>query len=391
MTLTVGFAAPLNDVSAATGLGQYATSLLSALADLESDADRSLPEHEYVVVVDGEGNTDWVPPSVDERMAVVESTQDERRRRLDGLLDEFDVDVVQFLFPVYYRTRRPNIFNPADLNHRQYPEHFSEELLRGRHNTYPAACRDAAIVDTYSQEMKTQILETYDNVDPEKVHPVPMGPAISSGDRTAESAELFAELPDSFALFPANLWPHKNHERLVEAIQRIQNRHGERVPLVCTGIRDTPEVPPEYRVESVPEAPQVTDLGFVDVEDLRALYRACRLLVYPTLYEGGGLPVLEAWEFDAPVACSDIPVLREKGGEAAAYFDPESVPEMADTIHELWTDAERRADLVERAQQRRELFTWERTARAYHSLYRKAVGLALDERDREALVYPPEP
>jgi glycosyltransferase involved in cell wall biosynthesis len=221
------------------------------------------------------------------------------------------------------------------------------------------------------------------------VYPVPMGPALSPGDGAAESVDATDSLPDSFVLFPANLWPHKNHDRLVDAIQRIEDRYGERIHLVCTGIRDTPEVPPEYRVESVPDAPQVVDLGFVDAADLRALYRQSRLLVYPTLHEGGGLPVIEGWQFDTPVVCSDIPVLREKGGDAAAYFDPTSVSEMADTIYQVWTDAARREQLVARGRTRRDLFTWERTARAYHALYRKAAGRELSAVDAEALAYPP--
>ena len=112
-------------------------------------------------------------------------------------------------------------------------------------------------------------------------------------------------------------------------------------------------------------------------------------MVYPSLYEGGGLPVLEGWAFDTPVVCSDIPPLRERGGDAVAYVDPTSVEDIADTIHEVWTDRSRRAELVERGRDRRDLFTWERTARAYHALYRKAAGRELGAADAEALAYPP--
>ena len=387
MTVRVGLFAPLNDVAAATGTGQYTMNLLSALADLQTAGSDSLPELEYVVLT-RDTAADWVPPAIRDQMTIAECRLASRGTRFDSRLDDLGIDVVHFLLPVFLETERPTLFNPFDLRHLQYPEHLTTQELDRRRRFYPTGCEQATIVDTLSMGVKDQLVEAYD-VDPGKVYPVPMGPALAPGDGAAASADVTDSLPDSFVLFPANLWPHKNHERLVEAIQRIEERYGERVHLVCTGIRDTPEVPPEYRIERVPDAPQVLDLGFVEASDLRALYRESRMLVYPTLHEGGGLPVLEAWGFDTPVVCSDIPVLRERGGDAAAYFDPESVPEMADTIYEVWTDAARRKKLVEQGRDRRDLFTWERTARAYHALYRKAAGLDLSEADAEALAYPP--
>jgi glycosyltransferase involved in cell wall biosynthesis len=387
MTVRVGLFAPLNDVAAATGTGQYTMNLLSALADLQTEEGDSLPELEYVVMT-SDTAADWVPPTIRDRMTIEECRLASRGTRFESTLDDLGIDVVHFLVPVFFRTERATVFNPYDMRHLRYPEHCTTQELDRRRRFYPTGCEQATIVDTLSMAVKDQLVEAYD-VDPGKVYPVPMGPALAPGDGAAASADVTDSLPDSFALFPANLWPHKNHERLVDAIQRIEDRYGERVHLVCTGIRDTPEVSAEYRVEGVPDAPQVTDLGFVDAADLRALYRRSRMLVYPTLHEGGGLPVLEAWQFDTPVVCSDIPVLREKGGDAAVYLDPESVPEMADTIHEVWTDAAHREELVERGRDRRDLFTWKRTARAYHALYRKAAGREPGAADAEALTYPP--
>ncbi len=389
MTVRVGLFAPLNDVAAATGTGQYTKNLLSALADLQTEEGDSLPELEYVVMT-SDTAADWVPPTIRDRMTIEECRLASRGVGFESTFDDLGIDVVHFLVPVFFRTERATVFNPYDMRHLRYPEHLTAQELDRRRRFYPTGCEQATIVDTLSMAVKDQLVEAYD-ADPGTVYPVPMGPALSPGDREAKTVDATDSLPDSFALFPANLWPHKNHERLVDAIQRIEDRHGERVHLVCTGMRDTPEVSVEYRVEAVPEAPQVLDLGFVDAADLRALYRGSRMLVYPTLHEGGGLPVLEAWQFDTPVVCSDIPVLREKGGDAAVYLDPTSVPEMADTIYQLWTDAAHREELVERGRDRRDLFTWRRTARTYHALYRKAAGRELGAADAEALTYPHEP
>jgi glycosyltransferase involved in cell wall biosynthesis len=390
MSMRVGLFAPLNDVAVTTGTGKYVINLLSALAELRTEPDASSCDLEYVVLTH-EAPADWLPDGIRDRTTVTEVGLSNRRGRSARAFDDLALDVVHFLVPVYFRTRTPTLFNPFDLRHLEYPDHLTTSELDRRRDYYPTGVRAATVVDTLSAAVADQLLDAYDGVDPEKVHPVPMGPALEPReDEEPASAEVDDRVPESFVLFPANLWPHKNHERLVEALERIERQHGERVPLVCTGIRDTPEVPPEHRLESVPEASQVLDLGYVTASELRALYRRSRLLVYPPLYEGGGLPVLEGWAFDTAVVCSDIPVLREKGGDAALYFDPESVPAMAETIHEAWTDASLRAELIERGQERRELFTWERTARAYRALYRKAAGTELSSADRDSVRYPVE-
>jgi glycosyltransferase involved in cell wall biosynthesis len=389
MSLRVGLFAPLNDVATATGTGQYVRHLLSALVDIETD--RSPPDIEYAVIV-GPDAADWVPAAVRDHVERHEIERD-RRRPFDEWFERLSLDVVHFLVPVYARTDRPTLFNPFDLRHLRYPDHLDSEELGRRRRHYPEGCTRATVVDTLSQAVADGVVAEY-GTDPERVQPVPMGPALAGADRVTDDlladVERAYDLPDSFALFPANTWPHKNHERLVAAIEYVEDTYGTAIPLVCTGTRDTPSVPESHRVDGVPDHGRVRDVGFVERDHLRALYARSRLLVYPSLYEGGGLPVIEAWQFDTPVVCSAIPPLREKGGDAAAYFDPESVSEMGDTIHAVWTDAERRERLVARGRARRGQFTWDRTACIYHALYRKTAGQELSESDHRALGYPDE-
>jgi len=390
MSLTVGLFAPLNEVAVATGTGRYTSNLLPALVALSDSADEDLLDIEYVVVA-RDGVTDWVEPEIRDQVSV--ATIGEDHRRPFRTWNKFDV--IHFLLPVYIDIDLPTVFNPFDLRHHEYPEHIGRQELDRRERFHPDGCRHATVIDTFSTAVKEGVVEHYD-VDPETVQPVPLGPTLTA-ENPADSAATETlvsdvraryDLPESFVLFPANTWPHKNHERLVAALDYVAEEYGERLPLVCTGIRDTPTVPEEYRVEEVPPGEEVFDLGFVDEGHLRALYHECRALVYPTLYEGGGLPVIEAWQFDAPVVCSDIPPLREKGGDAAAYVDPTDVSAIGDTIHEVWTNDSLREGLVERGRARRDQFTWHRTARIYHALYRKAAGQELSEADETALQYP---
>lgn len=393
MSPRVGIYAPLNSVAITSGLGQYVTRLTGALARLDG-GDGSLPPVEYVVLTDDE-HTDWLDPVARERMRVAAFDRTTVHRDAPALFEELQVDVAHVTLPVHIAADCPTVFNPHDLRHVRYPEYYDRRTLQRRREVYPAACRDATLVDTFSRATKDNVVETYD-VDAESVYPMPLGPShVGSAhvdDALRAEVRSTYDLPESFLLYPANTWPHKNHRRLVDALAYVEETHGERLPLVCTGGRDDRGVSSEHRLEdleALDPTGRVQDLGFVDTSHLRALYRECRLLVYPSQFEGGGLPVLEGWQFDTPVVCSDIPPLREKGGDAALFCDHTSAADIGETIYKAWTDPTLRETLVERGQRRRALFTWDRTARAYHALYRKAAGRDLPDADETALAYPP--
>jgi glycosyltransferase involved in cell wall biosynthesis len=384
VTLTVGIDAPLNEVAVTSGLGRYAIELTRALAALQ---DEGLPAIEYTLFV-SRARPEWVADAVREHMTV--ETVDPSHRQTA----QFDgCDVVHLTVPRQVDPDAETLFNPHDLRHVQYPEFLRPQVLEHRRRVLPAACERATMVDTFSQATKDAVVGEYD-VPPARVQPVPLGPSLAGGpvaDDLHTDIERAYDLPESFVLYPANTWPHKNHRRLVAALEYVADTHDTTIPLVCPGGRDDRGVAEEYRIddlEALGSSVPVCDLGFVETDHLRALYARSRLLVYPSLYEGGGLPVVEGWQFDTPVVCSAIAPLREKGGDAAAYFDPESVSEMGETIHTVWTDAKRRERLATRGRARRERFTWERTARLYHALYRKTAGRALSACDREALRYP---
>jgi glycosyltransferase involved in cell wall biosynthesis len=384
----VGIHAPLNDLAVTTGPGQYVQSLTAALADLRR-ADTDLPEIDYVLFVSRD-RTDWIDPVVREEMDVRELRSGAVHR---GDASQFaDLDVVQFLLFQYADAACPTLYNPYDLRHLLHPDFFDSRTLERRSRLIDAGCEAATAVDTPSRAVAENVVAEYDR-DPDRVQPTPLGPTLTAdGPVTGDPGDLRAQydLPDSFVLYPAITWSNKNHRRLVEALASVAEEHGEQIPLVCCGARDDRGAAEQFRIESLEAlgSTPVRDLGFVDADHLRALYRECRALVYPSLFEGGGLPVIEGWQFDAPVVCSDIPPLREKGGDAAAYFDPTDVSAIGETIHEVWTDDTLRAELVERGRARRERFTWRRTARIYHALYRKTAGRDLSAADEEVLRYP---
>ncbi len=179
-------------------------------------------------------------------------------------------------------------------------------------------------------------------------------------------------LPERYALYLGSNKPHKNLDRLIEAWQSLSLP----VPLILAGVRI-----PVYRVPAgvgamTSEAP-VRILGECREQDLAVLYSGATLFVFPSLYEGFGLPVLEAMACGAPVACSDRSSLPEVAGQAAVYFDPTSPQNMAQVLQNVLTD-EWRIDAMRSASLlRAATFSWRKAARETLSVYRElARGLS---------------
>jgi glycosyltransferase involved in cell wall biosynthesis len=227
-------------------------------------------------------------------------------------------------------------------------------------------------------------------IEEHKIHVIPMAAPSALygglGDAVLADVRRKYELPQSFMLYPAQTWAHKNHARLLQALRLVREQHQLSLQLVCTGRRNDYWPNVQRVVNDLGLTGQVRFLDFVSPTDLRALYRLAQFLVFPSLFEGGAFPLLEAFREGTPAACSAVTSLPEYGGDAALYFDPTSTPSIAAAIMRMATDPELRATLRRRASARSRLFDWERTARGYRALYRKAAGRPLSAEDQHLLM-----
>jgi glycosyltransferase involved in cell wall biosynthesis len=253
---------------------------------------------------------------------------------------------------------------------------------------YRTACGHAHAIASESDAVKDDLVNQY-GLDPRKIF------VVRWGSPTAFYDEVHNEdlptlrgkfgLPERFAFYPAQTWPHKNHIRLLEAVSVLRDRHRVRLSLVCTGRKNKHWPSIERRIMELRLARQVSFLGYLTSAELRALYHLAQFLVFPSLFEGGGFPVLEGFHEGAPVICSDIPPLREYGGDAVLTFDPRSTDSIAASLLRISGDEGLREQLRTRGKERVRLFTWERTAKAYRALYRKVAGVSLSEEDSRLL------
>jgi glycosyltransferase involved in cell wall biosynthesis len=258
------------------------------------------------------------------------------------------------------RPRGPSVVTLHDVLHRELPTLFSRSERAFRRLAYERAARVATRVVTVSEHARGQIVERlgiapqhvvaiHSGVDHKRFEPT--GPAQSPAD-------------GPFVLYPANLWPHKNHARLVAALARVEG-----VALVLTGA-------PSPRLAALQdqarrEGVETRHLGYVD--DLASLYRGATALVFPSLAEGWGLPVVEAMACGCPVAASESGAVAEAAGGAALLFPPRDVAAMTAAIRRLTTDDRLREELRGRGLERTAELTWPVAAERHSEVYAAAL------------------
>jgi glycosyltransferase involved in cell wall biosynthesis len=262
--------------------------------------------------------------------------------------------------------RLPSVVSIPDLQPEFYPDFFKKDLIEWSRRRYPASCRDSTKVITLSEFSKGTILQRY-GVPAEKVHAIPLAVGeeflLTRCDSAVEAIKAKYHLPSEYAFYPANTWPHKNHATLVKAMHLLRAKHGRQLACVFTGVERGAHEAFLKAVDELGLRKQIHVLGYVEEPDMPLLYQGASCLVFPSLFEGFGLPLLEAMASDCPVVCSGVASIPEVVGEAALLFDPHNPEDIADAMHRILTDEELRHSLVRAGRDRCSRFSWERTAR----------------------------
>ncbi len=306
----------------------------------------------------------------------------------DRTVETLRPDVIHFPTQRAFLTATPNIYQPHDLQHLHLPQFFSDAARSTRDRVYRACCAQATTVVVMSRWGRDDLAREF-GLPESKLAVVPWAPLLPeypAPDAAAiEATRRRYALPARFAYFPAHTFPHKNHVGLLGALARLRDTEGLEVPLVCTGRRNEFYRVIRKRVRDLRLAGQVRFLGYVSPSEVNALYHSCRAVIFPTLFEGWGLPVSEAFVAGVPIACSRVTCLPEQADGGALLFDPEDENDIARAIARVWQDDALRARLVARGRQVVARLSWDRTAALFRAHYRKAAGRPVSGRDLELL------
>jgi glycosyltransferase involved in cell wall biosynthesis len=268
------------------------------------------------------------------------------------------------------------VFTLHDLIFRLFPEYHLPLNHWFLTNAMPHFLRRADAIIAVSECTKRDAISNY-QLPPEKITVIYEGvnPALrpeNDLDRIAEARARYAN-HQPFLFFVSTIEPRKNIIALVDAL-RVLRAHGHSYRLLIAGRKGWLYQPTFDHVKRTGMSDAVGFLDYVPDADLPALFAACEAFVFPSLYEGFGLPVLEAMACGAPVICSNMSSLPEIAGDAALLVNPRGVGEIAAAIERVIGDANLRAELRAKGLARAAQFSWERAARETSQVYRRVMA-----------------
>lgn len=291
------------------------------------------------------------------------------------------VDVIHHPFTVLTPPdiKLPSVLTFWDMQHEFFPEFFSSTELLKRQRLYRASAERATRIIVSAAFTKECLVNRY-GIAAEKIEVIYTG--YGPENRLLNDAELLAVarskygLDKPFLFYPAATWPHKNHKRLLEAVKIMRDRYAFDGSLVLSGVAMQSHSEIKAEILRLGLADQVKILGYLPATDLPCLYNCARLMVFPSLFEGFGIPLVEAMACGCPVVCADATSLPEVVGEAGMLFDPLDPEKMAETIWSAWNDEGMLASMRERGLDRAKLFNWDDAALKTIAVYNKARGAA---------------
>jgi glycosyltransferase involved in cell wall biosynthesis len=355
------------------GIGTYIRNLLRQLARLDHDAEYvifSRPEDREALAALG-ANFRAVPEtarnySFAEQVKIPLAVRRER--------------VTLFHAPHYVLpplVRCPSVVTIHDCIHLMFPQYLpNRRSFAYARVSISLAARRATRVLTVSESSKRDILRFVD-VRPEKIDVIYNSYderfGIEPNEEDMERVRERYQLHDQFVLYAGNVKPHKNLERLIEAFHLVRNRGLDRLKLVLIGDDISKYTALRRAVHRHQLHQYVRFLGYLPEETLAVMYRLAGVFVFPSLYEGFGLPPLEAMASGTPVVTSNVSSLPEVAGNAAVLVDPYDAHAIADGIHRVLTDAQLHDELRRLGLARAKQFSWEASVRRVREIYGKVA------------------
>lgn len=350
-----------------TSTGRYIRKLIENLEKLES-------EHEFIILLFSEDFDAYQPgaPNFSKIKAPYKEFTFSEQLGFLRFCRNLNADLIHFGMiqqPILYSglkvTTIHDLTTARFRNPLTHPLVFKFKQLVYKVVIHSVARSNKTII-TATEYVKNDLVN-YTKINPQKVKVT-----YESADKIEADTEIIPDLKgQKFLLYVGRVHPHKNIQRLIEAFGALQKNNPE-LKLVLVGKKDAlAEQNLVYAKKHGIE--NIIATGYVSEGQLRWLYENCAVYCFPSLSEGFGLPSLEAMKHSAPVASSNATCLPEVNGDAAHYFDPLNVNDMAEKINDVLTDEKLRSDLIKKGSEQVKKYSWEMMAKQTLVVYEEAL------------------
>lgn len=356
--------------TAFTGIGRYVLELTENIFKMDK-------ENEYVLFFNNPEYHYFKQPHKNIKKVLADTPHYslEEQIKFPRVLKKEKLDLMHFTHfnaPIFYN--KPFIVTIHDLTLSLFPGQKMTALIHRfcYHLVLRHAVKRAKKIIAVSENTKND-LHKYLKIKPSKVEVVYEGVNPEFKKKKDYKFELIRRkynIQKPFLLYTGVFRSHKNLVNLIKAFNILKRNYKLDINLVITGREDRfyPEV--KDTVESLDLGRDVILPGLVSEEDLVMLYNVAALYVFPSLYEGFGLPPLEAMQCGLPVACSNASCMPEICGDAVLYFDPHDINDMAEKIHKLYTDAQLQKKLISLGYKHVKKFSWEKMTEETIKIYK---------------------
>jgi glycosyltransferase involved in cell wall biosynthesis len=279
-------------------------------------------------------------------------------------------------YAVYPCQKSLKVMNIYDLSFIRYPNYVNS-VVRTYTNRVKQSLKWCDLVITISESSKKDIVE-YLNVSPERIYVTPLASRyyptyLEENLITPQVNAVNYNFETPYFLFVSTIEPRKNIITLISAFNQLKEKHKIDHHLILIGNTGWKYEQIFAEIERSPWRDQIHHLNYLSDEEVALFYSKADAFVYPSHYEGFGLPVLEAMTLGAPVVTSNTSSLPEVAGDAAILIDPNEPANLAEAMLQIISDSQRRDELIQKGKERANLYNWEKTAVATLQAYKALV------------------
>ncbi|MCL5407121.1 MAG: glycosyltransferase family 4 protein, partial [Patescibacteria group bacterium] len=293
------------------------------------------------------------------------------------LLKKEKIDLIHA--PIQYFTNYfasiPMVATIHDLQHYHFPQYINREEKIYRDINYKKVAKKSERIIVGYNHVKKDIIK-YFQISPQKIDICKIGYNFSHQINFSEwqTVKKKYQLPEKYLLYCANTWKHKNHLNLIRALKIVHKRYRLNIPLICTGQKYPdffPTILKEIKKNNLDQ--DIKFLGYIPEEEKLLILNHATLVVIPTLYEGGCLPLMEAMQYEIPVICSNVTSLPEIINNKKYIFNPRSVEEIALKIKDMIQNKKFRMENIMNSRKQCDNLKWQNTIWQFVNCYEKTI------------------